>query len=203
MPVSQFFPVSNREEGGYITPEGFLAHRLTGTALITATPSGSTGGLALLDSNGAALQLPAASIIHDIKFRYYNLAGNPLILATAGVIKVAPLATSDATLTTTAAAVGRNAAGTALGAATSFAADTFGHSVIPIQTPVAIATATPLLVFARDSAAAGSASYNMSCADGRGLIMVELFASTRLAPSRFDAFTLSDAVLNSLTPVLG
>lgn len=202
MPVSQFFPVSNREEGGYITPEGFLANRLTGTALITATPSGNSG-LALLDSNGAALQLPANSIVHDIKFRYYNLAGNPLILATAGVIKVATTANADANSTSVPAAVGRNAAGTALSTATSFPADTFGHSAIPLQTPVANATAGALFVFARDAVAAGTNSFNMSCADGRGLIMVELFASTRLAPSRFDAFTLSDALLATLTPTMG
>lgn len=202
MPVANFFPVQTREEGGYITPEGFLANRLTGTALITATPSGSSG-LALLDSNGAALQLPANSAIYDVKFRYYNLGGNPLILATAGVIKVGTAANVDATSTSVPAAVGRNASGTALGTATSFAADTSGHSVIPIDAPIANSSAASLLVFARDAAAAGTASYNMSCADGRGLIMAEVFAVTRLPASRFDAFTLSDTLLATLTPVIG
>ncbi len=203
MPVPTFFPNDWREEGSALGDDGLLYTRLTGSALITATPSGSASGLPLLDQNGAALTIPAASIVTDIKFRYFNAAGNPIILSTAGVLKVALAANADATSASVAAAVGRTGGtGAALAAATSFAADTAGSSAITLGGSVANASAAPLLLFARDAAAAGTANYNMSCADGRGLVLVELFCQTRAVASRRPGYTLSQAIETAISPVI-
>ena len=203
MPAATFFPNDWREEGATLGDDGLLYSRLTGSALITATPSGSAAGLALTDSTGAALTIPAASIVSDIKFRYFNAAGNPIVLSTAGVLKVALAANADATSASVAAAVGRTGGtGAALAAATSFAADTSGSSAITLGGSVANASAAPLLLFARDAAAAGTANYNMSCADGRGLVLVEVFFQTRGVASRRPAYTLSQAIETAIFPVI-
>jgi hypothetical protein len=203
MPVSNTFPHNFREEGGTLGTDGMLYQRLTGVAQISATPSGSTAGLALLNSLGLPLALPAVSAISDIKFRYINRAGNPLVLSGSGVIKIATAANADATSTSVPAAVGRNeATQAALAAATSFAVDTVGYSAIPLGGFVANAASTPLLLFARDAAAAGTTNRDLSCADGLGLVAVELYCITRLTAARFDGYTLSEAMLTALTPVI-
>jgi hypothetical protein len=159
--------------------------------------------LALLDFNGLPLAIPAVSAVSDVKFRYINRSGSPLVLSASGVIKVATAANVDATATSSPAAVGRNeATQAALSAATSFAADTVGYSAIALGSFVANSTSAPLLVFARDAAAAGTANRDMSCADGRGLIAVELYVATRLTAARFDGYTLSETMLAALTPVI-
>lgn len=192
MARSTNFPHVIKTDGA--TPIGNGLEGLRRTAIVRVQGPAASYPVLTLDGNPFVL-----AVNEQVTYMAFRLL-HGLVLATAGVVKLAQASNADATAANAIAAVLRTNDTTPLAAATAFAAEASGYALIgATAAPAAVAGA--LLLTGRDAAGAGTANINISAISTApqnkqgtptALVICEIYTIFRKTPPKIGEIDLAD-----------